>query len=153
MLHVVAHTRLLVHFNLAIARKPLDHPLMAGFVSQVEAVNQLAREAPGFVWMSEGNADDAAHLFGDPKALLNATVWRSVDALKAFTYGGQHAAALKRRAEWFLPPQGPAYVLWWIANTERPTFAEAKNRLAILSEHGPTSVAFTFKAAFGPPNP
>jgi hypothetical protein len=145
-------THNLVHFNLAIAREPLDHPVMAGFVSQVEAINQLARHAPGFVWMSEGDADDAVRLFGEPKALLNATVWRSVDALKAFTYSGQHAVALKRRSEWFVPPQGPAYVLWWITITERPTFVEAKKRLALLSQNGPTPSAFSFKVVFEAPS-
>ena len=40
----------LVHFNLAIATHPLDHPSMAGFTSQLAEVNRLAETSPGFMW-------------------------------------------------------------------------------------------------------
>ena len=40
----------LVHFNFAMAKRPLDHPDMAGFTSQLDAVNRLASASPGFVW-------------------------------------------------------------------------------------------------------
>ena len=40
----------LVHFNIAIAKQPLDHPEMEGFTRQLDAVNRLAAASPGFVW-------------------------------------------------------------------------------------------------------
>ena len=40
----------LVHFNLAVARHAFDDARMAGFVSQLDAVNRLAQASPGFIW-------------------------------------------------------------------------------------------------------
>lgn len=145
-------THNLVHFNLAIARESLDHPRMAGFVEQIEVINQMARNVAGFVCMVDADVDEVARLFGSANALANMTVWRSVDALRAFTYQGSHANALKLRAEWFLPSLGPAYVLWWMPSDERPTLSDAKNRLAHLAADGPTASAFTFASEFAPPS-
>lgn len=141
----------LVHFNRAMARHPIDHPHMAGFTSQIDAVNRLAEQSPGFVWMAaDGEAGDAATVFGSTLALANISTWRSVEDLRRFVYDGVHAHALSRRREWFESVRGPVYVLWWVLPGYRPTWSEAKQRLQDLATHGPTRDAFTFKTAFTP---
>jgi hypothetical protein len=142
----------LVHFNLATASEPLDHPSMAEFVEQLEPVNQLARASRGFVWAPEGDeAGNPAAIFGSERALPNLSVWRSLEDLRRFVYEGLHAQAVKRRSEWFEAPRGPAYVLWWMPIGDRPDLAEGKRRLERLGLHGPTPEAFTFTAVFDPP--
>lgn len=141
----------LVHFNLAIAREPLDHPRMAVFVEQLEPVNQLARASRGFVWAPEGDeAGNATAVFGNARALPNLSVWRSLEDLRRFVYEGLHARALNRRSDWFEAARDPAYVLWWTPIGHRPDLAEAKRRLEHLTLHGSTPDAFTFTEAFDP---
>ena len=141
----------LVHFNFAMAKRPLDHPDMAGFTSQLDAVNRLASASPGFVWSpADGEAGDAVATFGSPLVLANMSTWRSLEDLRRFTYEGQHGLALKRRREWFDAPTGPGYVLWWVPAGHRPNWEEAKRRLDYLATHGPTLHAFTFFTTFNP---
>ena len=141
----------LVHFNFAIAKRALDHPDMAGFTNQLDAVNRLASASPGFVWTpADGEAGDALATFGSPLVLANMSTWRSLEDLRRFTYDGQHGLALKRRREWFDAPTGPAYVLWWVPSGHRPDWVEAKRRLQLLDANGPTPEAFTFARAFNP---
>jgi len=141
----------LVHFNFAMARRPLDHPDMNGFTSQLDAVNRLALASPGFVWSpADGEAGDAVATFGSPLVLANMSTWRSLEDLRRFTYEGQHGRALKKRREWFDAPSGPSYVLWWIPAGHRPNWEEAKRRLDHLATHGPTPHAFTFFTVFNP---
>src|SRR5947208_15596801 len=89
----------LVHANVAHARAPLDSPVMAGFVAQVEEVNALARSAPGFV--AQPTPPDEGTVYKAP-FLLNVSVWESLESLDTFTYQGKHASALERRGEWFI---------------------------------------------------
>ena len=141
----------LVHFNLAIARQPLDHPSMAGFTSQLAEVNRLAETSPGFVWTpADGEAGDAIATFGNPLVLANMSTWRSLEDLRRFVYEGLHGGALRQRREWFEAVDGPPYVLWWADGGHRPNWIEAKQRLQDLELHGPTPQAFTFAHAFSP---
>lgn len=141
----------LVHFNLAIARQPLDDPSMAGFTNQLATVNRLAETSPGFVWTPAGDeAGDAVEVFGHPLVLANMSTWRSLEDLRRFVYEGQHGGALRQRRAWFAATDGPAYVLWWAQNGHRPNWIEAKQRLEFLKVHGPTPHAFTFSHAFSP---
>jgi Domain of unknown function (DUF3291) len=149
---MLAMTHHLVHFNLAIARKALDHPSMAEFVGQLAPMNQLARASRGFVWAPEGDeAGNGTAVFKDERALPNLSMWQSLEDLRRFVYEGLHGKALDRRGEWFEAPRGPAYVLWWIRAGDRPDLNEAKHRLKHLTVHGPTPHAFTFTEAFNAP--
>lgn len=141
----------LVHFNMAIARYAADHPAMAGFAEQLDDVNEMAHRSPGFIWAPEGDeAGDAVAVFGDTRVLANISMWASLEALRQFTYHGQHGEAVGRRREWFEPQDGPGYALWWAPLEPRPTWIEAKRRITHLAESGPTHDAFTFARAFGP---
>jgi hypothetical protein len=90
--------------------------------------------------------------------LFNMSVWRDIDALHHFTYRTAHAEIFAKRAKWFddimarLESRGVA--LWWIPAGHIPTVAEAKDRLAAITDKGPSATAFTFKQrfdAFGQP--
>jgi len=59
---------------------------------------------------------------------------------------------LRDRSQWFEPIEGPILALWWVPAGHIPTVAEAKERLQILKERGPSADAFTFRAPFPPPD-
>ena len=143
----------IAQLNIARAKAPLEDPLLADFMAQLDAVNALAEASPGFVWRlksDSGNATDI-RVFDDPRMIVNMSVWESVDALFAFTYKTAHTKVMNRRKEWFEPLPGPHMVLWWIAARSPPTMDEAKRRLHHLAAHGPSATAFTFKVRFAPP--
>lgn len=135
----------LIHANVAIARAPLDDPIMADFVNQVDEINALARESPGFV--AQPTTTDEGQVFRG-RALINLSIWESVESLDRFTHHGRHALALERRAEWFEQHERPNYVLYWAPAGHIPTEAEVKRRLDYLAKHGPTLLAFTFEHRF-----
>jgi hypothetical protein len=126
---------------------------MAGFVQLLEPVNATADHSPGFVWRLQTEEGDATTIraFDDDRLLVNLSMWESIEALHAFTYRGDHLGPLRRRREWFEPSDGPSTVLWWVEAGRIPSIAEAKARLELLIEAGPTREAFTFRTTFPPP--
>jgi len=145
----------LAQANIAYMRASQDDPLLADFVAALDRINELADVSPGFVWRYiTDSRDPAQREFDDTLVLFNMSVWESVDALHAFTYRTDHAGIFAKRRKWFeeaLIKTGlPAFVLWWIPAGERPTVAEAKVRLKLLADRGPTPDGFTFKQRFEP---
>ena len=141
----------LAQLNIARPRGPLDGPVMAEFMENLEQINGMGDASPGFVWRLQddgGNATALEQPFG-PEIIVNLTVWEDVDSLRAFVFRSEHVAFLRRRAEWFTRFEGPATVLWWVPQDHRPSLTEAKERLELLVAHGPTTQAFTFSQAFG----
>jgi Domain of unknown function (DUF3291) len=49
----------LAQVNIALAREPLDAPLLADFVAALEPVNARADRASGFVWRMQTEDGDA----------------------------------------------------------------------------------------------
>lgn len=140
----------LAQANIARMRAPLDDPLMEGFVARLEPLNVLADASPGFVWRLQTDDGDATALrvFDDDLTLFNLTVWESIEALESYVYRSNHVAAVQKRAQWFERPSKPPLVLWWIEAGHLPTEAEAKERLEMLWENGPSPDAFTFRSRF-----
>ncbi len=133
---------------------PLDAPEIAEFVAALDAVNALADAAPGFVWRlqdDEGNAT-SFRPFDDDTLLVNLSVWESIDALADFTYRTMHRDVLRRRGEWFTKLAGAHLVLWWVPAGHIPSLQEAKERLDLLRDRGPTPDAFTFRTRFPAPS-
>ena len=89
---------------------------MSGFVSRLDEINALADESPGFVWRLQTDDGDATaiRVFDDPLMLVNLSVWRDPDSLKQFVYRSAHVEPLRRRARWFVKPDSPHLVLWWV---------------------------------------
>ncbi|WP_373973878.1 DUF3291 domain-containing protein [Chitinibacter sp. SCUT-21] len=143
----------LAQLNIGRAIAPLDDPLMHGFTSQLDAINQLAEQSQGFVWRLQsdsGNATDIAY-DADPLLIANLSVWESVEALQQYVYSGAHLASLKQRRAWFSKIDGPSLVLWWIPAGHQPSLSEANAALDLLRLNGPSSLAFTFAQPFPMP--
>ena len=141
----------LAQLNIARPRGPLDGRVMAEFMANLDRINGLGDASPGFVWRLQDEAGNATALdqpFG-PEIIVNMTVWRDIDSLRAFAFRGEHVSFLRRRGEWFAKLAGPPSVLWWIAAGRRPSLAEGRERLELLARHGPTAAAFTFAHAYG----
>jgi hypothetical protein len=135
----------LIHANVALAKAPLDDPSMAGFLELADQIDALAAVSPGFV--AQPAPPDEGEVYSG-RALMNLSIWESVQSLDNFTHTGQHALALARRREWFEAYEGPNYVLFWAPAGHIPTEAEVKGRLVHLARPGPTPWAFNFERPF-----
>jgi len=141
----------LAQFNIARALAPLDDQVMAGFVSQLDAINEIAERSPGFVWRlkaEDGASSSYIRAFEDERILINMSVWESLEALQQFVYRSGHGAAFRDRRKWFEPLTSPAVALWWVPAGVLPSIAEGRERLELLAKFGPTQQAFTFKQPF-----
>jgi hypothetical protein len=148
----IEHSQQLAHLNVARMRAPLDSPVMAEFVEQLEAVNALADAAPGFVWrMVEEDPHDPALIALGPLMLVNLSVWRDAQSLSHYVYRSAHAGVLKERGRWFLPQERATTVLWWVPGGHTPSLQEATDRLVGLQALGPSAQAFSFRHLFDAP--
>jgi hypothetical protein len=136
----------LAQANIARTKAPLDDPLMQGFVEQLEPINRLADNSPGFVWRLQTEEGDATsiQLFEDPRIIVNLSVWASFEALKSFVYSGAHLDVLRSKKSWMEQLDSPALVLWWVPAGHRPSPQEAQQALARLEQQGSSATAFTF---------
>jgi hypothetical protein len=147
----------LAQVNIARIHAPLDSAtpddLVAGLAPRADPDGQ-----PGFVWrlppepgtgiVHTFRLDSATHL----TAIVNLTVWESVDALADFVLHHGHGAFLRHRRDWFHPTARTTNALWWVAVGHRPGPREAEERVRHLRAHGPTATAFTFRLTFPPPD-
>src|SRR5438876_60980 len=93
----------LAQINIGRLIAPIDDPKIAEFVAELEPINALADQAPGFVWRLQsesGNATDIAY-GDDPFIIVNMSVWQSIEALRDFAYTSDHACVFRDRAKWF----------------------------------------------------
>jgi hypothetical protein len=144
----------LAQVNIGRIRAPLEDPLMEGFRTRLDPINALADRSPGFVWRlqtGDGNAM-AIRPYPDERMAINLSVWESLEHLRSFVYRSAHVGLLRDRAQWFESIEGPILALWWIPAGQVPTVAEAKERLRLLQERGPSADAFTFKAPYPAPD-
>ena len=143
----------LAQYNVAWLVAPLDDPRLADFNSNLDRVNRLADEAPGFVWRhqaADGNST-SVRIRDDDSLIINFSVWESAEALFEYAFHSGHAEMFRRRTEWFTHEEQPYAVLWWVPAGHLPTVEEAEERLAQLGADGPNAAAFTFKARFPAP--
>lgn len=142
----------LAQLNVATVRAPLASPIMADFVANLDRINLLAEQSPGFVWRlkDEGGNATAFNPLGDD-IIVNMSVWEDVAALNHYVYKSAHVEIMKRRKEWF-QRMDVAFVLWWVARGHLPDMQEALARLAHLKAYGPGPQAFTFRHAMAAPD-
>lgn len=143
----------LAQFNIARLIAPLDDPQIAGFVAQLEILNTLAEDSPGFVWRLAGDNGNSTNIrtYDDERILVNMSVWESIEALFEYTYRSDHVGAFRDRRQWFEPLPTPYLVMWWVPAGVIPTALSGKHKLEYLAQHGPSPQAFTFKKRFPPP--
>src|ERR1700747_733667 len=105
----------LAQLNIGVIRGPIDSPIMAEFVANLERINALADASPGFVWRLQTEAGDATSLrpYDDDRILFNLSVWASAEDLREFVYRSAHAGVMRQRKSWFERFDGMYYALWW----------------------------------------
>lgn len=129
---------------------PIDSPVMADFVSNIDSINALAEGSEGFVWrlVEENNNATSSKAFDDDFLIVNMSVWKDVDSLFNFAYKSNHIEIFKRRKEWFEKMPLMHMALWYVPGGHHPTLEEAKERLTYLQKNGDTPFAFTFRKRF-----
>jgi len=145
----------LAQLNIGVIRGPIDSPVMAEFVANLDRINALAERAPGFVWRlqtEEGNATAIRPYPENENMAVNLSVWKDVDSLRRFVFHSEHVEIMRRRNEWFVKMDQAFLVLWWVPMGHRPAVEEAKERLELLRRGGPSARAFTFRQAYPPPD-
>ena len=145
----------LAQLNIGIIKGPIDSPVMADFVANLDRINALAERTPGFVWRlqtEEGNATAIRPYPENENMAVNMSVWRDIESLSKYVYSSAHVEIMRRRREWFEKMDRAFLVLWWVPRGHRPGIEEAKARLETLRAKGPSAEAFTFRQAFPPPD-
>ena len=143
----------LAQINVAKAKADMMDPIMKGFVDQLDHINRLADNSPGFVWRLQTEDGDATAIqaFDDPRVIVNMSVWASYDALKAYVYSGEHLGVLRERKNWFDKMETTMLALWWVPAGHKPTPQEGRQVLERLQAEGPSQEAFTFAKPFPAP--
>jgi len=145
----------LAQLNIGVVKGPIDSPVMAEFVANLDRINALAERTPGFVWRlqtEEGNATAIRPYPENENMAVNLSVWKDVDSLRLFVFHTEHVEIMRRRREWFDKMDEAFLVLWWLPEGHRPGIEDAKARLELLRRKGPTAEAFTFRQSFAPPD-
>ena len=143
----------LAQLNLAKFRLPIEDPVNADFVNNLDAVNAIAEAHPGYIWRLKGEGNDATDLqaYDDPNIIANLSVWADLESLLDFVYKEDaHKNIMRRRREWFDKMEF-FMVLWWVKAGETPSLQQAVDKLEYLKENGPSPEAFTFRNDFPPP--
>ena len=143
----------LAQLNIAEAIAGMESPEMADFVANIERINQLAENSPGYIWRltDEGGENSySMQLFDSEYIVTNMSVWEDKESLFQYVYHTAHVEIFKRRKEWFGKLGTAHLVMWYIPEGHIPNIEEAKERLEHLRKHGESPYAFTFKSTFKP---
>lgn len=140
----------LAQLNIAKMLAPIDSPVMAEFVENLDRINALAENSEGFIWRLKDDTNNATSvkIYDDDFLIVNMSVWRSVETLFQFAYRSQHLEVFKKRQNWFEKMPMMHMALWYIPEGHLPTVSEATARLDHLRLHGETPFAFSFKKRF-----
>ena len=140
----------LAQINIAKMLAPIDGPVMADFVANLDSINALAENSEGFVWRlkDESNNATAIKIFDDDFLIVNMSVWKNAEALFQFVYKSNHNKIFKRRKEWFEKMEEMHMAQWYVQAGRLPTVANAVERLNYLRNHGETPFSFSFKKRF-----
>ena len=90
----------LAQLNIAYLRAPIESPLLADFVANLDRINALAEASDGFKWRlmtDDGNATSLRPFGND--VIVNMSVWRDLEALRNYVYHSAHVEIMKRRRE------------------------------------------------------
>ncbi len=65
----------LAQLNIAKAKAPMEDPLLKEFVDNLEPINQLAEQSPGFIWRLQDESGAATSFGGTSKEWGHASAW------------------------------------------------------------------------------
>src|SRR5687767_10479108 len=113
--------------NIARMAAPnIDDPIMLEFVQNLDRINAVADQSPGFVWRlkeEKGNAT-SIQFNEDKRIIVNMSVWRSLDDLMSFVYKSNHREVMMKRKQWF--EQMKFFMaLWYIPKFSFPSLEDA----------------------------
>jgi Domain of unknown function (DUF3291) len=142
----------LAQLNIAKMLAPIDSPIMANFVANLDNINALAEKSDGFVWRLKDDTNNAASIkiYDDDFLIVNMSVWENAETLFQFVFQSDHIEVFKRRKEWFTIMPEMHMALWYTPVEKLPTIEVAVERLNYLRAHGETPFAFSFKKKFTP---
>ena len=142
----------LAQLNIARMVAPIDSPVMADFVANLDRINTVAENSQGFIWRLKDDSNNATsiRIFEDDFLIVNMSVWQSADALFQFVYQSDHLQIFKRRTEWFEKMPEMHMVMWYVPEDSTPSVADAVERLTHLRLQGETPYAFSFRKRFSP---
>ena len=142
----------IAQLNIAQMLAPAESLQLTEFFANLDRINALADQAPGFVWRlqdEEGSATSFRPFGAD--VLVNMSVWADIESLHNYVYRSAHIEIMAKRKQWFNFLRETYSVLWWIPADTRPTLLQAQQTLDLLRMKGPNSGAFTFNDAFASP--
>lgn len=142
----------LAQVNIAKMKAPIDSPIMADFVNNLDRINSLAEQSEGFIWRLKDENDNATAIkvFDNDYLIINMSVWKNTALLKNYVYKSMHVEILKRKKEWFEKMEQMHMALWYVEKNAFPSPLEAKEKLEYLRVNGESPRAFTFKSNFLP---
>lgn len=146
-----------------ILQEAADHPQIQPFVDRIPLNFEVAEQSDGFIDRSRTDPATGQYDWGEQKVQRffregeyererlprTLSLWEDLESVFAFAYSGVHAEALSQRKGWFLKPEWPTSVAWWVPDGHTPEWSEAVERHQYLHDHGPSSYAFDLKHPFG----
>jgi hypothetical protein len=143
----------LAEVNVARLRLSIDDPAMASFVRAIGDVFWLAEQTPGFVWRHRPDPELLSYgaLAGEDDLVVTLSTWVDAESLRNFVTRTAHGLFMRQRSRWFIPTPGFTTALWWVPADDRPSVADALERLEHLRSHGPSPEAFSFGRLFDQP--
>jgi len=140
----------LAQLNIGRILGPMDSPVMAEFVANLDPINTIAEKSKGFVWRLKDDSNNATsiRIYNDDFMIINMSVWEDIDSLIQFVYMSEHVEILKRSKEWFSKLKDMHMALWYVPAGHSPTVEEAIGRLDYLRQYKETPYAFSFKKRF-----
>lgn len=139
-------------WHIAQMLAPAESAQLTEFFANLDRINALADQAPGFVWRlqdEEGSATSFRPFGAD--VLVNMSVWVDIESLHNYVYRSAHIEIMAKRKQWFEILRETYSVLWWIPADTLPTLHQAQQTLDLLKMKGPNPGAFTFYDAFPSP--
>src|SRR4051812_42918378 len=112
----------LAQVNIGRILAPMDSPIMAEFVGNLDRINTLAESSEGFVWRlkDENNNATSIKMYEDDMIIVNMSVWQSIDALFYYVYRTDHLEIFKKRAAWFEKMTDMHMALWYVPVDHKP---------------------------------
>ena len=140
----------LAQVNIGRIVGPMDSPVMAEFKANLDPINKLAEESPGFVWRLKDETNNATSIkvFDDELMIVNLSIWKDAASLFEFVYKSGHVDYFKRRKEWFERMTELYLAMWFVPEGEFPTAQQAIHRLDYLRRNGESPYAFTFRSKY-----
>lgn len=145
---MLSETHHLAELNFGTLKYDWDDPRVRDFVDNLDLVNGIAAQSPGFVWrlsddeMGVAQNDPTGPFGGQPRIASTLSVWRDVASLEQFVWNTVHRQFYARRREWYDMIGNSHLVMWWVPPGHLPSVAEGMARFDHHGLHGDSDHAF-----------